>query len=551
MMKFRLTTKLVFLTLCTITVVLIMAMTVCFVNFHAELTRIASENQEMRLKVFWNLLSQKGSEFSIVGNRLLVNDYIINDNFELPDRLNELCGGTATIFMKDVRVSTNVLKEDGGRAVGTTLQGPAYDAVFRRGNPYRGQANILGTPYFTAYDPIRNSAGEIIGVLYTGVKRSDFFASFDRLMLHVILLSAVIASLLGLAVLLILRRMVTRPIQHVVNSIKDIAEGEGDLTMRLMINKSDEIGDLAGEFNRFIGNLEDMVSKIKQLGVHLDSASQEVASGSQGLSQATQEQASAIEEVAATIEQMTSSIKQNAKNAEIGSTRARSVVETASASSDASRKLMKAMEEISLASRKIGDIITTVNEVAFQTNLLALNAAVEAARAGEHGKGFAVVADEVRSLAQRSAEAAKQIKLLIEDTVNKVQAGDGIVKTSVESQERMINQIGELSLNIEEIASTSAEQASGVDEVNRAIAQIDSTTQQNASTVEELAGASDTMSTEARELAMIVGGFKVSGIKDHAGDTGRKAAGTLKSAQKAGRPATKEQRGQDEGFEEF
>ncbi|MDX9762111.1 MAG: methyl-accepting chemotaxis protein [Desulfomonilia bacterium] len=298
-------------------------------------------------------------------------------------------------------------------------------------------------------------------------------------------------------------------------SMKDIAQGEADLSARLPVLSKDEIGDIAHWFNAFVANLEEVISKVKLAAAQVDTATQEVASGSQGLSQATQEQASAIEEVAATIEQMTSSIKQNASNAAQGREKALSMVQMASQSGEASQELVKGMSEISEASRKIGDIIVTVNEVAFQTNLLALNAAVEAARAGEHGKGFAVVAEEVRALAQRSAEAARQIKSLIEDTVNKVNAGDEKVKRSGESLEQIIDHIQDLSQTMEEIAAASSEQASGVDELNRAVSQIDNTTQQNSATVEELASTSDHLSNEAKDLAETVARFKVSGVDLH------------------------------------
>jgi methyl-accepting chemotaxis protein len=211
------------------------------------------------------------------------------------------------------------------------------------------------------------------------------------------------------------------------------------------------------------------------------------------------------------------------------------------------------MSEISDASKKIGDIIVTVNEVAFQTNLLALNAAVEAARAGEHGKGFAVVAEEVRALAQRSAEAARQIKVLIEDTVNKIAAGDTMVKKSGESLEQIIRHIQDLSQVMEEIAAASSEQATGVDELNRAIAQIDSTTQQNASTVEELACTSDSLSKEAREVAETVARFRVT-REAEAPRMKRKAPKktepTAKPVQPKTVPASPETKFEDD-FEEF
>ncbi len=305
---------------------------------------------------------------------------------------------------------------------------------------------------------------------------------------------------------------IARVANDISNKMMDIAQGDADLSVRLPVLSEDEVGDIAHWFNEFVSKLEEVIINVKRAAIQVDSATQEVSAGSQGLSQATQEQASAIEQIAATIEEMTSSIKQNASNASEGREMAKTMVKMASTSGEASQELVLGMGEISEASKKIGDIIVTVNEVAFQTNLLALNAAVEAARAGEHGKGFAVVAEEVRALAQRSAEAAKQIKALIEDTVGKIGAGDEMVKKSRESLEEIISYIENLSQTMDEIAAASSEQASGVDELNRAIAQIDNTTQQNSSTVEELASTSDNLSTEAKDLSQTVGRFKVSGI---------------------------------------
>ncbi|HPW68959.1 MAG TPA: methyl-accepting chemotaxis protein, partial [Deltaproteobacteria bacterium] len=318
-------------------------------------------------------------------------------------------------------------------------------------------------------------------IMWVSADEGEILAKINTVKMQMYGFIVVISILIGIAGWLVAHRIASVA-NEISGKMMDIAQGEADLAARLPVLSKDEVGDIAHWFNAFAANLEEVILSVKLAAAQVDTATQEVASGSQGLSRATQEQASAIEEVAATIEQMTSSIKQNASNAAQGREKALSMVQMASQSGEASQELVKGMSEISEASRKIGDIIVTVNEVAFQTNLLALNAAVEAARAGEHGKGFAVVAEEVRALAQRSAEAARQIKSLIEDTVNKVNAGDEKVKRSGESLEQIIDHIQDLSQTMEEIAAASSEQASGVDELNRAVSQIDNTTQQNSAT---------------------------------------------------------------------
>ena len=337
--------------------------------------------------------------------------------------------------------------------------------------------------------------------------------------LNLIIFLVIVIGSLGLITVIILR-FISRPIRQTVDMLRDIAEGEANLRMRLAVNSRDEIGDLAHWFNTFIGNLEQVISEVKQSALQVDVSTQEVSSGAQGLSQSTQEQASAIEEVAATVEEMSSTIKQNASNATESLDKTVKLVQMANSSGEASQELMHAMDEISQASKKIGDIIVTVNKVAFQTNLLALNAAVEAARAGEHGKGFAVVADEVRALAQRSATAARQVRELIEDTVNKVMTGDELVKRTGEALKKIITHIEGLSQTMDAIATSSAEQASGIDELNRAVAQIDASIQMNASTVEELAGTADNLNIEAAQLARTVERFQVTNADADATDKG-------------------------------
>lgn len=324
-----------------------------------------------------------------------------------------------------------------------------------------------------------------------------------------ILFMAVILFVLALVIVRLAFRSSMRGLERLVYVSKDLAQGEGDLSKRINIPGNDDVAELARNFNTFLEKLDAMIKSVCSTAQGTALSMEEIAAGTASLSHSSQEQAAAVEEMAATIEQMTSSIKQIAEYAHSGRDMTGVMVRLVQEGGENTQQLLKAMSEISQSANKIGDITTTVNEVAFQTNLLALNAAVEAARAGEHGKGFAVVAEEVRSLARRSAEAAKEIKGIIDETINKVTTGDGFVRKSAASQDQMIKQMNDLSQSMEDTAASSAQQAVGVDEVGRAISQIDISTQQNASTIEELTSTTQNVRDESRQLAEIVSQFKV------------------------------------------
>jgi methyl-accepting chemotaxis protein len=231
--------------------------------------------------------------------------------------------------------------------------------------------------------------------------------------------------------------------------------------------------------------------------------------GNDDLSQRTQEQAAALEETASSMEEMTATVKQNSDNARQADLLAGSARTHAERGGEVMTSAVNAMRDINTSSRKIADIISVIDEIAFQTNLLALNAAVEAARAGEQGRGFAVVASEVRNLAQRSASAAKEIKSLIEDSVDKVRTGSELVDQSGKALSEIMDSIKKVSEIVAEMAAASEEQATGIEQVNTAVTQMDETTQQNAALVEEAAAAAKSMEQQAQEVVAQVSFFRV------------------------------------------
>lgn len=300
---------------------------------------------------------------------------------------------------------------------------------------------------------------------------------------------------------------VVTPLKEATRVVQALADG--DLNEHMNGEFHGEFAVMRDAINGSMGNLMNMVGQINAASGSIGGAAQEISEGNTNLSQRTEEQASSLEQTAASMEELTGTVKQNADNARQANQLAVGAREQAEKGGEVVGRAVDAMGEINAASKKIADIIGVIDEIAFQTNLLALNAAVEAARAGEQGRGFAVVAGEVRNLAQRSAAAAKEIKTLIQDSVDKVEDGSRLVGDSGQTLEQIVNAVKKVSDIVAEIAAASQEQSAGIEQINKAVTQMDDMTQQNAALVEEAAAAAEAMDEQAKGLQQLMAFFKV------------------------------------------
>ena len=360
------------------------------------------------------------------------------------------------------------------------------------------------------YPSVRGSVEALIG-LQLDVAKGEFDASQSRyttvliVSIVVILAGVLLAALIGFWLI----RAITRPLNEAVRAAESVAAG--DLTQRIEVHSQDEVGHLMQAMQDMNASLVSIVSQVRTGTDAIEVASREIAAGNLDLSSRTEQQAASLEETASSMEELTSTVKENAEQAHHASKLVLSTAEIAVNGGAVVGKVIDTMGSIKESSRKIADIIGVIDGIAFQTNILALNAAVEAARAGEQGRGFAVVAAEVRNLAQRSASAAKEIKTLIGDSVEQVEAGRKLVDEAGEAMDDIVTSVQLVADIISGTATASQEQSSSIEQVNQAIAQMDQVTQQNAALVEEAAAAAESLQDQSGKLIEAVSVFKLDG----------------------------------------
>ncbi|HCB1927116.1 TPA: methyl-accepting chemotaxis protein [Escherichia coli] len=335
---------------------------------------------------------------------------------------------------------------------------------------------------------------------------SDNNASYSQAMWILVGVMIVVLAVI-FAVWFGIKASLVAPMNRLIDSIRHIAGG--DLVKPTEVDGSNEMGQLAESLRHMQGELMRTVGDVRNGANAIYSGASEIATGNNDLSSRTEQQAASLEETAASMEQLTATVKQNAENARQASHLALSASETAQRGGKVVDNVVQTMRDISTSSQKIADIISVIDGIAFQTNILALNAAVEAARAGEQGRGFAVVAGEVRNLAQRSAQAAREIKSLIEDSVGKVDVGSTLVESAGETMAEIVSAVTRVTDIMGEIASASDEQSRGIDQVGLAVAEMDRVTQQNAALVEESAAAAAALEEQASRLTEAVAVFRI------------------------------------------
>ena len=369
------------------------------------------------------------------------------------------------------------------------------------------EAAIGEKRFFLRSTPVPGTDWTLVLAAERGESLAALSAVLGSAGLALILVTAVAALLAVLAVNVLLRGL-----GRVRDAMDQIGSGTGDLTQRLDASGQDEIADIAGSFNQFVAKIETVMIDVRSTSQSIAVASREIAIGNQDLSQRTEESASNLQQTASSMEQLAGTVRSSADSAVSANELASGASEAAQRGGDVVSQVTATMGQINASSHRIADIIGTIDSIAFQTNILALNAAVEAARAGEQGRGFAVVASEVRALAQRSATAAKEIKTLIQSSVEWVDAGTAQVNEAGRSMNEIVTSVKRVSDILGELSASAREQSQGIGEVNTAVNQLDQVTQSNAALVDESAAAADSLKDQVDRLSEVIGTFRLSEV---------------------------------------
>lgn len=511
--------KLMLLTSLAVGVAVVLTVSITLWMFKNDATRQAEAFQDSKIKVLREFLAAKGRDARVEGDKLFFGDYLVNGNFEVVDRAAELMGGTATIFLGDTRIATNVKTADGSRAVGTKLSGPARDAVLGQGKSYRGEAEILGVEYFTAYDPISDKNGNTVGVLYVGVKKSEFLRTFDHIILVVAGVVMGLMIVFNLLTWLVARKVMLTEFYRATDFARALAAG--DLSRRMEAKSGDEVGVL-------IGSLDEMGVKLKEMIVDmgdgvcllsasandLGSTSSRMSAVAEATGQKSTDLAGAAEQLASNISSVAAAMEESSLNATAVASAAEEMSATfmeinkhTNTSQEVSSqavgevgRLVKEVEELGRASEEIGKVTVAITEISEQTKLLALNATIEAARAGEAGKGFAVVATEIKELARQTSLASTDIAERIAGIQARTRRTVGGIAGISEVIERVNQSMMAIAAAMEEQSVTTREISHNVAEISMAVGEVNTRMAESANSVNEVVTDVSELAESANEI---------------------------------------------------